>query len=493
MLTPANQPHRRDLPPAPVGPAPAGYLRRAGTVLRPCAVRQAVLSPSLLSRPRGLTLPRVQRRGARASTRRSTGSRRTAPGQRGAAARASRRTTPCSGRLHVPAQRREIRRAPRATSPPRSLGRRRPHEHRRRRVAHRHPARRTAHTDPLQILRRRDHVGQRPRQPGHGHEPDGYGGENSRSRSPSARTSVRGRRRGARRGADQPASFDWRERRPLLRVRRPLQQRRHVQRRAQSPASRRPPTTRAATTRRSSRRSRPGYFDDLGVNALWLTVPMDNTNVTGAGSDGHTVQRVPRLLAAEPRQGRGALRRPRAPQEGRRRRPQARHQGPLRLRPARRAAGRGRQRRRDGRHRPRADGGGRGRSEAGLGPLGGEGPARERPRAGRDRPHRRNHEHLRQARRTRGAGRPRQPDLGLRRQAAQLGRLGHRGQLRRRRARRSPPPTIEVVERGPHRAAIRVDAQLPRQRASCRPTGSGRTRPGSTSRPRSTGTSGASC
>ena len=35
---------------------------------------------------------------------------------------------------------------------------------------------------------------------------------------------------------------------------------------------------------------------------------------------------------------------------------------------------------------------------------------------------------------------PRQPDLGLRRQAAQLGRLGHRGQLRRRRARRSPAP-----------------------------------------------------
>lgn len=30
-----------------------------------------------------------------------------------------------------------------------------------------------------------------------------------------------------------------------------------------------------------------GYFDDLGVNALWLTVPMDNTSDIGAGADGH--------------------------------------------------------------------------------------------------------------------------------------------------------------------------------------------------------------
>lgn len=30
-----------------------------------------------------------------------------------------------------------------------------------------------------------------------------------------------------------------------------------------------------------------GYFDDLGVNALWLTVPMNNPNAVGAGSDGH--------------------------------------------------------------------------------------------------------------------------------------------------------------------------------------------------------------
>ncbi len=29
-----------------------------------------------------------------------------------------------------------------------------------------------------------------------------------------------------------------------------------------------------------------GYFDDLGVNALWLTVPMDNPNVIGPGADG---------------------------------------------------------------------------------------------------------------------------------------------------------------------------------------------------------------
>jgi glycosidase len=30
-----------------------------------------------------------------------------------------------------------------------------------------------------------------------------------------------------------------------------------------------------------------GYFDDLGVNALWLTVPMDNPSVAGSGADGH--------------------------------------------------------------------------------------------------------------------------------------------------------------------------------------------------------------
>ena len=76
--------------------------------------------------------------------------------------------------------------------------------------------------------------------------------------------------------------------------------------------------------------------------------------------------------------------------------------------------------------------------------------------------------------------RPRQPDLGLRRQAAQLGRLGHRGELRRARARRSPPPAIEVVETRP---APRRDPRrppLPRQRRSCRPCASGPTRPGST-------------
>jgi glycosidase len=30
-----------------------------------------------------------------------------------------------------------------------------------------------------------------------------------------------------------------------------------------------------------------GYFTDLGVNALWLTVPVDNTEQSGAGTDGH--------------------------------------------------------------------------------------------------------------------------------------------------------------------------------------------------------------
>jgi len=30
-----------------------------------------------------------------------------------------------------------------------------------------------------------------------------------------------------------------------------------------------------------------GYFNDLGVNTLWLTVPLDNTNQSGAGTDGY--------------------------------------------------------------------------------------------------------------------------------------------------------------------------------------------------------------
>jgi glycosidase len=30
-----------------------------------------------------------------------------------------------------------------------------------------------------------------------------------------------------------------------------------------------------------------GYFDDLGVNCLWLSVPMNNTQASGAGTDGH--------------------------------------------------------------------------------------------------------------------------------------------------------------------------------------------------------------
>jgi glycosidase len=30
-----------------------------------------------------------------------------------------------------------------------------------------------------------------------------------------------------------------------------------------------------------------GYFNDLGVNVLWLSVPMDNTDASGAGTDGH--------------------------------------------------------------------------------------------------------------------------------------------------------------------------------------------------------------
>jgi glycosidase len=30
-----------------------------------------------------------------------------------------------------------------------------------------------------------------------------------------------------------------------------------------------------------------GYFEDLGVNTLWISVPMDNTDDVGMGSDGH--------------------------------------------------------------------------------------------------------------------------------------------------------------------------------------------------------------
>ena len=30
-----------------------------------------------------------------------------------------------------------------------------------------------------------------------------------------------------------------------------------------------------------------GYFEDLGVNTLWLSVPIDNADVSGVGDDGH--------------------------------------------------------------------------------------------------------------------------------------------------------------------------------------------------------------
>ena len=36
-----------------------------------------------------------------------------------------------------------------------------------------------------------------------------------------------------------------------------------------------------------SQKIEEGYFTDLGVNCLWLSVPMDNTQDSGAGTDGH--------------------------------------------------------------------------------------------------------------------------------------------------------------------------------------------------------------
>ena len=52
---------------------------------------------------------------------------------------------------------------------------------------------------------------------------------------------------------------------------------------------------------------------------------------------------------------------------------------------------------------------------------------------------------------------PRQPAVGVRRQAARVGRLGPRGDVRRGRARSCPRPTRSGSSRpGPHRAAIRV-------------------------------------
>jgi hypothetical protein len=50
-----------------------------------------------------------------------------------------------------------------------------------------------------------------------------------------------------------------------------------------------------------------GYFNELGVNTLWLTVPMDNTDDKGIGTDGHFYS-VPRILADQPRSDGGALR-----------------------------------------------------------------------------------------------------------------------------------------------------------------------------------------
>jgi hypothetical protein len=41
-----------------------------------------------------------------------------------------------------------------------------------------------------------------------------------------------------------------------------------------------------------------GYFDDLGVNCLWLSVPMNNTHASGAGTDGHQYSAYHGLAAA---------------------------------------------------------------------------------------------------------------------------------------------------------------------------------------------------
>ena len=98
---------------------------------------------------------------------------------------------------------------------------------------------------------------------------------------------------------------------------------------------------------------------------------------------------------------------------------------------------------------------------------------------------------VRQARRPRGAGRARQPDLGLSRPAARLRRLGRRGRL-------------PALRRGDHRRGHRDRrGRRPARRAAHHPPGQrtrrsssrcgcGPTRPGSTSPPASTGATGAS-
>ena len=84
---------------------------------------------------------------------------------------------------------------------------------------------------------------------------------------------------------------------------------------------------------------------------------------------------------------------------------------------------------------------------------------RERPAPRRARRRRHARERLRQARRPRGARRPRQPDLGLCRQAAQLGRLGHRRELPapgrgdRRRLDRGRPSAARTAPRSGSSAA----------------------------------------
>ena len=111
----------------------------------------------------------------------------------------------------------------------------------------------------------------------------------------------------------------------------------------------------------------------------------------------------------------------------------------------------------------------------------------------RDRAGRHARQRLRQARRARGPGRSRQPDLGLCRQAAELGRLGHRGELcapgqrdpRERAARgRRARPAPRGHSRGP---------PLPRQRDRADGAPVGELRPRSSSRPTSTGTSAGCC
>jgi hypothetical protein len=133
-------------------------------------------------------------------------------------------------------------------------------------------------------------------------EDDGLGGLQS-VRSVSCGASCDGAGGQGEGGLVQPRARRVRlaQRRPVLRLRRPLP--RTATQRTTTPVAgvETPANYQGGDYAGLLEQIEAGYFDDLGVNALWLTVPADNPSVSGLWLRRTRVQRLPRLLAFQPR------------------------------------------------------------------------------------------------------------------------------------------------------------------------------------------------